>query len=134
MKLSNHFSAWDLIPGAILLCDAQGIIVYWNQGCSQIFEYSADQVLGQSLDLIIPEKHRAAHWAGWNKALERGSSVYSSQALNAPALHQNGTRISIAFSLRILSNPNEESMVLALIQDQTEIFQELKSLRQNQQK
>lgn len=134
MKLSNHFSAWDLIPGAIVLCDAKGLIVYWNHGCTQIFGYSAEQALGQSLDLIIPEKHRPAHWNGWHKALERGCSQYSSKPLNAPALHQNGTRISIAFSLRILQSPKEKPMVLALIQDQTEIFQELKSLRQNQQK
>ncbi|MBM4435057.1 MAG: PAS domain S-box protein [Chloroflexi bacterium] len=45
----------DATPDALLALDAQGTVVFWNQGAEAIFGYSRDEALGCSkLDLIVP--------------------------------------------------------------------------------
>ena len=46
---------------AILVADRQGRIRYWNLGAERMFGHTATEAVGQSLDLIIPEKLRARH-------------------------------------------------------------------------
>jgi PAS domain S-box-containing protein len=46
---------------AIVASDRNGVIRFWNPGAERIFGHGAEQALGQSLDLIIPERLRARH-------------------------------------------------------------------------
>ena len=48
-------------PLAILYADREGKIRLWNQGAEAMFGYRADEALGQSLDLIVPERQRQRH-------------------------------------------------------------------------
>ena len=63
-----------LAPDAILFADERGIIRFWNQGAERIFGCSAADAIGQSLDLIIPEKLRKRHWDGYHKTMETGET------------------------------------------------------------
>ena len=49
---------------AIIVADASGKITLWNAGAERLFGYAAAEVVGQSLDLIIPEAQRTRHWDG----------------------------------------------------------------------
>ena len=51
---------------AIVVSDAEGRFVFWNPGATRIFGFDA---VGQSLDLIIPEKLRARHWQGYRHVM-----------------------------------------------------------------
>ena len=42
----------------MVISDAQGTIVYWNPAAERIFGFTQSEALGQSLDLIIPERLR----------------------------------------------------------------------------
>ncbi len=46
---------------AILFADREGVIRFWNHGAETIFGYSAAEAIGQTLDLIIPEKLQHRH-------------------------------------------------------------------------
>ncbi|MDE2126666.1 MAG: PAS domain S-box protein [Armatimonadetes bacterium] len=48
----------DATDDAILALAPDGVITAWNRGAEILFGYSAAQVLGQSVDLLIPESHR----------------------------------------------------------------------------
>ena len=48
-------------PDAIVYADAEGIIRFWNRAASRLFGYEEAEALGQSLDIIIPEKLRQRH-------------------------------------------------------------------------
>jgi PAS domain S-box-containing protein len=48
----------------IVAADRQSNIRFWNPGAERIFGYSADEAVGQSLDIIIPEKAACAPLAG----------------------------------------------------------------------
>lgn len=90
-------------PEAVIVADLDGRIQVWNGGAESIFGYSAQEALGQKLDLIIPEKLRARHWEGWNRVVETGVTRYSgSDLLAVPATHKDGHRLSIEFSIALL--------------------------------
>jgi PAS domain S-box-containing protein len=50
---------------AIIAADRSGIIRFWNPGAERIFGYSSNEALGESLDLITPERLRQRHWDGY---------------------------------------------------------------------
>src|SRR5206468_3716212 len=62
----------EQVADAMIYADRSGAIIRWNQASAALFGYSADEALGQSLDLIIPEHLRTAHWGGFETAMTRG--------------------------------------------------------------
>jgi PAS domain S-box-containing protein len=121
----------DLAPDAIMFADREGIIRLWNKGAERIFGCSAEQALGQSLDLIIPEKLRARHWEGYHKTMATGETRYGTEMLAVPAMHHNGSRISTEFSIVMpLDDAGQPFGVAAIMRDITERHQEEKKLRE----
>lgn len=105
-KISRHILS--LAPDAILYADAEGLIRIWNRGAEMMFGYSADEALGQSLDLIIPERLRARHWEGYRQVMASGKSRYGTKLLSVPALHRSGQQLSCEFSIVMLKNEGGE--------------------------
>ena len=61
---------------AIVASDKDGIIRFWNPGAERIFGYTSGDAIGQSLDIIIPERLRARHWLGYRQVIDdRGEPV-----------------------------------------------------------
>ena len=54
---------------AILICDDSGTVRYWNAAAERVFGFRATEALGVSMNLIIPERLRVRHWAGWDEAM-----------------------------------------------------------------
>src|SRR5947209_19861917 len=89
----------DAAADAVVGCDRAGIITFWNAGAARIFGYSAGEALGQSLDLIIPERLRARHWSGFHAMMESGASRYSvGHLLSVPGLRKDGAALSVEFT------------------------------------
>lgn len=89
----------ETAPDAIVYADKEGLIRFWNQGAENIFGYQPTEALGHSLDLIIPETIRARHWQGYYRVMATGETVYAQKLLNTPALHKDGRRIAVEFSV-----------------------------------
>src|SRR3569832_1048324 len=47
---------------AVIATDHGGLITFWNPGAARIFGFTAQEAVGRSLDLIIPDNLRARHW------------------------------------------------------------------------
>jgi PAS domain S-box-containing protein len=92
------------IPEAVIFADRHGVIRLWNRGAESIFGYSAEEALGQSLDLIIPERFRARHWDGYRQVMATGVTSYGRRLLAVPASRKDGQRISIEFSIALLKD------------------------------
>jgi PAS domain S-box-containing protein len=118
-------------PDAVLICDPAGIVRYWNAGAERVFGFSAAEALGARMDLIIPERLRARHWAGWEAAMTAGVTRYGAGDLLAvPAHHRDGRRISIEFSIQLLKDADGRiEWVIAIVRDVTERFLREKDLR-----
>jgi PAS domain S-box-containing protein len=118
-------------PDAIIMADRDGIIRLWNAGAEAVFGYPAAEAVGQSLDLIIPERLRARHWDGFRKVMETGATRYGAELLGVPAIRKDGTRISVEFSVTLLRGPAEELLgVAAIMRDVTRRWAEQKQLRE----
>ena len=50
---------------AVIHADRQGLIALWNPAAETMFGFSTAEAIGQSLDIIIPERLREAHWRGF---------------------------------------------------------------------
>jgi PAS domain S-box-containing protein len=121
----------DGSPDAILICDRSGTVRYWNAASERVFGFHASEALGTSMNLIIPERLRARHWAGWEQAMRTGVTRYGEgQLLAVPALHKDGRRISIEFSIQFVKDTEGHTeWVVAVIRDVTERYLREKALR-----
>lgn len=119
------------LPDAVVLCDRKGIVTLWNDGAARIFGYSATQALGQSLDIIIPERLRERHWKGYFAMLKTGKSTHQpSELLNVPALTRLRQTISIQFTVVPVSDSDGRiTGILSIMRDITETRDELRRLR-----
>ena len=75
---------------AVIFADRYGIIRLWNRAAEGIFGYTEAEAVGQSLNLIIPEKQREAHWKGYGKVMLDGVTKFGSDTLAVPAVTKDG--------------------------------------------
>jgi PAS domain S-box-containing protein len=114
----------------IIFADAQGTMRLWNAGAEAMFGFTAEEAVGHSMDMIIPERHRAKHWEGYDRVMKTGVSKYGRDVLAVPALRKDGTRISIEFTIAILRNSSGEILgAAAMIQDVSARWERDKALR-----
>ena len=118
-------------PDAIIYSDAQGLIRLWNEGAERIFGYSEFEALGQSLDIIIPDKLRERHWEGYAHTMATGMTRYGADSLlSVPAIRKDGSRLSVAFTILPFRDETGSMVgVAAILRDVTAQFEELKTLR-----
>jgi nitric oxide dioxygenase len=118
-------------PDGIVVCDASGRVQSWSDGAERIFGFSREETIGASLDLIIPERFRPRHWAGWNTVMSTGQTRYAAgQLLAVPAVCKDGRQISIEFSIQLLNDASGGiEWVVANIRDVSERYQREKALR-----
>ena len=115
---------------AVIASDAQGAIVLWNPGAVRMFGYSEEEALGQSLDLITPERLRKRHWDGYDKSMATGTTRYGNDLLRVPATHKDGRAMSIAFTVAMLFGADAKvSAVVAIIRDETVRFNDERALK-----
>ena len=118
-------------PDAIIMADRDGTIRLWNGGARAVFGYSAEEAVGQSLDLIVPERFRDRHWNGFRKVMETGVTRYGRELLRVPAIRKDEARISVEFSVALLRSQAAEVLgVAAIMRDVTQRWTEQKQLRQ----
>ena len=118
-------------PDAIVFADAEGVIRFWNKGAERIFGFTAEEAVGQSLDIIIPEKLRARHWAGYRQVMASGRSRYGAgELLAVPGIRKDGSRLSLEFTiLPFRAADGDIAGIAAILRDVTERFEEMQRLR-----
>ena len=87
---------------AIVAVDREGVIRLWNRGAEAVFGYAAAEALGRGVDLIIPERFRAAHWNGFRRALESGRTVNGERVLTTRSMHKDGRKLYLELSFGLL--------------------------------
>ena len=92
----------EQVPDALVFADREGTIKLWNARAEAIFGYTAGEAIGTSLDLIIPENLRAAHWHGYRQAIALGHTKSGGQALPTRATHKLGSKLYVELAFGII--------------------------------
>ena len=119
-------------PDAIIYADAEGRIRFWNKSAERIFWFRESEAVGQTLDIIIPERLRKRHWDGFTRTMQTGKTRYGAgDLLEVPALRKDGTRISVEFAMLPFHDENASMIGIAVVlREVTERFNEMKALRE----
>lgn len=118
------------LADAVIICDPDGIITYWNDAASRVFGWTDDEAVGESLDLIIPDKQRRAHWDGYQRVMASGETRYGDDLLRVPSLHADGQRRSIAFTVTLLKDrAGDVTAIAAVVRDETQRWADEQDLR-----
>lgn len=99
-----HRLITEQLADAVIHADVAGNIVGWNAAAEALFGYTKAEAVGQSLDLIIPEQLRAAHWVGFNRAMARGKTQHGGRATVTRATTRAGVALYVEMSFAVLAD------------------------------
>ena len=111
----------DAVADALIYADRSGVIRRWNSASQRLFGYSADEALGQKLDLIIPEHLRSAHWNGFEAAITSGTMKLAGRPTLTRAANKDGRRLYIEMTFALVRGTDAEVLgSVAMARDVTE--------------
>ena len=114
---------------AIIVADPDGVICFWNGAAERMFGHSRSDALGKTLDIIIPEKLRSRHWDGYRRVMQTGQTEYAGRTLAVPAMRNDGTRISVEFTVALLDDATGALRGIgAIVRDVTARWEEQRAL------
>ncbi len=117
---------------AIISIDARGTVVQWNRGAEKIFGYTAREVIGRPLTIIIPDSLRLAHKDGLNRVVSGGKPKIIGDTVEIVGSRKNGSTFPLELSLAKWRT-REGTFFTGIIRDITqrkEIEEELRSHRE----
>ena len=97
------------------MADTAGAIRFWSTGAQQAFGYSAEQAIGQTLDLIVPPDYREAHWNGFRRAIASGNAAVEGQSVPFPVRCADGTILPTPGRLTLLRAPHGEVIAAIVV-------------------
>src|SRR5438552_7878714 len=80
----------DTASDAIITIDSQSTIVFVNHAAEKIFGYSRDEMLSQSLTMLMPDYLRHVHRSALQRYLDTGARHISWEAVRLPGLQTSG--------------------------------------------
>lgn len=105
-KMPPELAGWlvEQSPDATIYSDTQGYVRMWNAAAEKMFGFSAEQAIGQSLDIIIPETLRKMHWRGFDAAIAAGVTKHSGKPMATKALRADGSEFYTEMGFALIFN------------------------------
>jgi PAS domain S-box-containing protein len=104
---------------AIIVADGEGRILSWNPAAQRIFGYAKDEVRGQPLTILMPERYREAHRRGLERMRATGESRLIGTTLEAHGLRKDGREFPLECSLAMWT-VGTETFFSGILRDLTE--------------
>jgi len=101
---SLHRAIIEQAQDAVIFADREGVIRLWNRGAEIIFGFAAQEAIGRSLDMIVPEKLRRAHNEGYRHAMESGQVRHDGRVLTTRSQHKYGSRLYVDLSFGLVKD------------------------------
>ena len=84
---------------SIVAADASGDIISWNGGATAMFGYQADEVIGQPLTILIPDRFHDAHHEGISRVVSTGETRIIGKPVEVAGVKRDGTEFPIELTL-----------------------------------
>lgn len=122
----------EQMADALIYSGTDGTIQRWNRAAESLFGFSADEAIGQSLDLIIPEHLRAAHWRGFDAAVKSGVMRLNGRPTLTRGLHKSGKKLYVEMSFAlVVDEAHAAKGSVAIVRDVTERTEREKAAAQS---
>lgn len=109
----------DTAPDALLVVDEKGRIVFVNRRVRQLFGYGSEDLLGQPLDSLLPERYRGGHGRHLRHFFARPKARSMGSGLELWARRADGTEFPVEISLSPIKY-GEQTLVASAIRDASE--------------
>src|SRR5207237_2564243 len=123
---------WETSPDAVILMDTQSQIHFVNPAVKEVFGYAPEEIIGQNLSLLQPERIRGSHMIGLKRYLQSGVKKLNWRATETVGRRKDGVEIPIEVSFSDM-DLNGERRFVGFIRDITERKRAERELRQNQE-
>jgi PAS domain S-box-containing protein len=121
----------EQLADAVIFADRNGLIQVWNPGAEALFGYSADEILGRRLDVLIPERLRSAHWTAFDAATETGRMKHGRESMTTRSIHKSGDGLYVDLSFALVRDDTGQVLgSVAVARDITSRFRAEKESRE----
>jgi PAS domain S-box-containing protein len=106
MSDSRDLGEWIVqqTTDAVIYANRDGTIARWNAAASALFGFTAEEAIGQSLDLIIPERLREGHWRGFDAAMASGVTRLAGKPSLTRSLHKSGKKLYVEMTFAVVKD------------------------------
>jgi PAS domain S-box-containing protein len=104
---------------AIILADDSAKIIFWNRGAEVMFGYREDEITGEFLEVLMPERYREQHRAGFERFRMTGRAQLIGKTVEFEGLRKDGTIFPIELSLASWTS-GDGTYFTGVIRDMTE--------------
>jgi PAS domain S-box-containing protein len=94
----------EQVADAMIFADREGRIRLWNAGAEAVFGYAAEEILGERLDVLIPERLRSTHWRAFDEAIDTGQQKSGRESMTTRSVHKNGTELYVDLSFALVDD------------------------------
>ncbi|MEZ5324449.1 MAG: PAS domain S-box protein [Verrucomicrobiales bacterium] len=109
----------ESVPSGLIMVDISGEIVLFNRQAEQIFGYTRDEVIGQPMEILLPERYREAHVGMRQGFLKKASPRQMGSGRDLFARRKDGGEFAVEVGLNPVDTP-EGTMILAAVVDISE--------------
>jgi len=105
---------------ARISADSNGLIVHVNQRAESLFGYSADELIGRPVTMLMPERFREAHMRGLERYRAAGHGRLMGQVVELTALRRDGVEFPVEAAFASWSSGDGETLFFGTLRDITE--------------
>jgi PAS domain S-box-containing protein len=123
-------SILEAIPDAVAAVNQQGVIIQINSQAEALFGYTRDELIGQRIEILVPERQRAGHTSHRDSFHEKPKIRRMGSGLDLYGRRRDGSEFPVEISLSPIAMA-KSSMVLSVIRDishRKQIEEELRRL------
>lgn len=118
---------------AIISVNEKMQVIQWNRAASDLFGFTKEMMIGNPVDIIIPEKFKEKHREGFKRFLDTEEAVLVGKAAEFEGLRKDGTAVPIEISLSVNKNGGF-CTITAIIREITERRRALEALRESEER
>lgn len=120
---------------AIIIIDSKGTVVFWNEAANSMFGYNSEEVIGKTLEFIMPKRFHGSHKEGLKKVVSFGKKDHCviGNTVELSGLRRNGSEFPLELSLSRWGN-NGGSFFTGIIRDITDKVKDREALKASEEK
>jgi diguanylate cyclase (GGDEF)-like protein/PAS domain S-box-containing protein len=110
----GQWRVMDAVPDGIVVVDQSGTITFCNDAAESIFEWEADALVGESIEVLLPQEHRSKH-RGWRADYTENPKRRPMDAgLEVRARRRDGSTFPAEVSLNPVDTSDGQRIVAAV--------------------